>query len=201
MTRIATIELQHPQLGTTSRVFLARELLSRLTVEELEKQLGEHFSDDEDAARMVRIEAILRSGAPVCVSVHPGETSPPEYHAFVVDPAEPDTPLFATVLAPPSVVAELVAETPHVVMETATFQAMDSDVSLSGLRAAIERWAKRVFPALELPRFEVRPWPVEEVHSFLPPATDQSKGNVVPAGAPSELQRTDFPTPEELRSA
>jgi hypothetical protein len=197
MTPLATIELQLPGSERSGRAFLQRSVLPTVTVEALERRLAEVFLEPEDAPRLDRIERVLRGSDVVQVAVYPGESPPPEYHAYLRDPASPEEPLFACVLATPPVLSELLAEPPHILFETATFQAMSADSSPAGMLAAFEAWVGRLWPALLMPRVELRPWPVEQVHSQRP-AAPIAGGRVVPRGAPSRLRYTDYPTPEEL---
>jgi hypothetical protein len=44
-------------------------------------------------------------------------------------------------------------------METATFQAMDAEVSNATITAAVEAWAQRLWPALRVPTLRLSPWP------------------------------------------
>lgn len=196
MTRLAVIDLEVEKGGRSGRVFLERDLLERVTIAELEAELARQFIDPDDEDRMRLIEELLRQHETVQVAVFPGEESPPEYHAYVKDPGNPSSRWFACVLAPNPILYELVAEPPHALFETATFQVMAAEASPASMLAAIESWAKRVWPLLTLPKFEVLPWPVEEVHVEQLPLPDHPKGT--PRGAPARLPGTDYVLPEEL---
>lgn len=175
---------------------MARQLARQLAIDELESRLRDTFVEPDDEVRLDRIQSVLVQNESVQLSVYPGESTPPEYHVYVRDP-QSDEELSGCVLAPPPVVAELVAAAPHLVFETASFQACPEDTSPAGLLTGIKRWMARVWPDIDVPRIDLRPWPVHEVHSGLPPAPNVRAG-VVPKGAPSELPQTDFPTAEDL---
>jgi hypothetical protein len=153
--RLATIELEIPETGENGRVFLNRELLRETTVAILEKEFAATFVEPEDAPRMALIRQLLLPSlnTPIVVTVHPSEISPPEFHAFLKDPSSPCEPLFACVLAPMPVVAEMVAAAPQIVFETATFQAMAADTAPSKILAALEAWSRRMWPELPVPKF------------------------------------------------
>lgn len=191
----AIVDLDVRGSDQKGRVFLSKELLQSVTVDQLEAELSRRFIESDDRARMERIERLLRDNETLVVSVHPGETSPPEYHAFLRDPLDPDAPLFACVLAPSAVVARHLEEPPHLVFETATYQAMETDSSVPSMRTALEHWVRRVWPGVASPSFEVKPWPIEEIHVQPLPVAGRPKG--VPRGASQRLLTKDFPTPEE----
>lgn len=197
MTRIAMVELDQPGTGGLARVYLKRDLLEQYPLTELQRMLNELFVEDEDRDRLARIEVLLRTAASLRVSIYPGETSPPEYHVFIHDPASPGAPLFAFVLAPVAVISEMLADPPHLVFETATFQAVNNDTSPQALRSAVESWAARMWPGLKLPLLELRPWPIEEVHTRLP-SSPVAPPQFVPRNAPVLLDASDYPLPEEL---
>lgn len=163
MTPLAVIDLGVTESGHKGRAFLERELLRTTTLDDLERVFSASFVQPDDEARMRLIEQLFEKSDTVRVSVHPGESSPPEYHAYLCDPSTPEARLFACVLAPLPVIRELLAEPPHVLFETATFQAMLGDVNPTSMAHALEAWASRVWPDVNLPQFDVRPWPAEEV--------------------------------------
>jgi hypothetical protein len=200
MIRLATIELDVPGSNRKGRAFLDTELLRRTTIDELERELAVRFIEPDDEPRMQSIERLLRQGEVVQVAIHPGETVPPEYHAYLRDPSSPETPLFACVLAPRAVVLELLVDPPHVLFETATFQAMPDDGSPSAMLAALATWCRRVWPSIDVPRFDVMPWPVEELESHAAIARGRESKRA-PLGAPLILPGGDYPTTEELRTA
>lgn len=151
MTRLAVIDFDIPPSGRKGRAILERELLRTTTLDELEQAFANGFVQEEDEPRMRLIERLLQASSVVPVSVHPGMGSPPEYHAFLHDPASPETRLFACVLAPLPVILELLTESPHVLFETATFQALLGDVTPASMVAALDAWARRLWPELEPP--------------------------------------------------
>lgn len=195
MTRLAIIDLDVDASGRTGRAFLDRELLKTITTDELERNLADAFVQPEDEARMQLLERLLSENQVVQVSIHPGELSPPEYHVYLSNPHDPKVPLFACVLAPLPVISQLLEEPPFLLFETATFQALFGDSTHASMVAAVEAWARRVWPGLKLPRFDVRPWPLQHV----PEAVDlPKKGPRKPLGAPTVLPQGDYPTREEL---
>ncbi len=196
MTRLATIELEDPTTGQGGRVFLDRELLYTTTVEALEQEFVGAFVEPDDEPRMALLQQLFSRNESVLITVHPGENKPPEYHAFLKDPGNPNVPIFACVLAPMPVIVELVGRAPHVVFETAAFQAMAAETEPARMLAALEAWARRVWPTLRLPRFELSPWPVEEI-AATPIPMPLVAARRAPIGAPAFLDRSDYPTPEE----
>jgi hypothetical protein len=83
------------------------------------------------------------------------------------------------------------------VFESLTLQAMAADTEARRMVVALEAWARRVWPGMRLPRFELSPWPIGEV-SVSPLAMPLVASNVVPLGASASLDVSDYPTPEEL---
>lgn len=193
---LVTIELDVPGSSRRGRVFFTGELYGSVPLERLEAELAAAFIAPEDEARFKRIEDLLSRGATQQVAIYPGETQPPEYHMYLRDPALPEAPLFGCVLAPEAVVVSLLEEAPQILFETAIFQAMPNDTSPAALLAGVELWARRVFPDLKLPRFELFPWPVESLHVGAAAAKVERNG---PArGALLSLPANDYPTAEEL---
>lgn len=117
--KVATVELSLPGTNRVGRALLDRDLLATLDVAELEQRLAAHFADEEDEARLAKIEKILQTSETVRVDVLPGETAPPEYHVYFRDPADPQTRLFACVLAPEAVTEALLNEPPHLLFKAA----------------------------------------------------------------------------------
>jgi len=181
------IELSLPERHRAGRVFLEANLLPTVSLMELTRQLDQTFIEEEDQERMDLLERLLLNHESLQVTVFPGEETPPVYHAYIRDPLDTEAQLFACVLAPKPVISSLIASEPHVVFETATFQALDGDSSPATLQRGIEAWAGRVWPDLELPRLEVVPWPIEEVHIQ---ALQLDQLNL-PQGAPMKLARRE----------
>lgn len=197
MTRIATIQLSAPGGTGTARAFLPTEQLHRYALADLEHMLAACFEEDADRKRLERIEELARVDKLVRFSVHPGETSPPEYHVYVTDPADPEARLFACVLAPEPVIAQMVEEEPGPLFEVATFQGMGTDTWTAAIQLALEAWMRRLWPDLDLPQLVVLPWPIQEVHSHLPPSPATAPA-FVPRNARAVLDASDYPRPEEL---
>lgn len=197
MTRMAVIDLMVAGSDRSGRVYLDRDLLTQVTVAQLEEHLSRRFIDSEDNERMALIEALLRQKAALDVAVFPGEESPPVYHAYIKVPGDPDARLFACVLVPEPVVKAMVDESHQPSFETATFQVMPGDTTPTAMRNALEGWVRRVWPELPLPELTIRPWPIEEVHSRLPNSPTASPA-FVPRNASAVLDDPDYPLPEEL---
>jgi hypothetical protein len=190
------IELELPSSGRRGRAFLDRDLLNSNTIAVLERDLAENFVQPEDVVRTQLLERLLGESELVHVSIHPGELSPPEYHVYFRDQQAPETPLFGCILAPLPVISEMLAEPPHILLETATFQAMLGDNTPAAMIAALEDWSRRVWPQMKVPRFDVRPWPVETVPDTIELKTSNLRK--VPAGAGADLRMGDYPTSKEL---
>src|SRR5690606_11050536 len=131
------------------------------SIAELEQMLADCFLDDAGRKRVARLEDIAREYKELRLSVHPGETTPPEYHVYVTDPASPEARLFACVLAPDPVIAQMLEEEPGPLFETATFQGMGTDTGPAGVQLALEAWMRRLWPDLELPQLVVIPLPIQ----------------------------------------
>ena len=93
------------------------------------------------------------------METYPGETPPQELHIYLRASEVSEEPIFACVLAPPAVVRELASRPPHAVMETASFQVMDGDVTNAAVTAAVEAWVQRLWPAIRVPTLRLSPWP------------------------------------------
>jgi hypothetical protein len=197
MTRLASIQLSTAGSSGTARAFLHTEQIHRYSISDLEQMLAACFLDDADRKRLARVEDIARKHKEVRFSVHPGETTPPEYHVYVTDPASPGARLFVCVLAPEPVIAQMLDEEPGPLFETATFQGMGTDTGTAGIQLALEAWMRRLWPDLDLPQLVVLPWPIQDVHSRLPPSPAASPA-FVPRNAPALLDASDYPLPEEL---
>ncbi len=197
MIRLATIRLEAPNSTGTARAFLPTSQIHRYTIPELEGMLAACFADESDRRRIDRIKELAVTHGQLRFSVHPGETAPPEYHVYVTNPDEPEVRIFACVLAPEPVLIQMLEEESGPLFETATFQGIDTDTSTAGIQAALTNWMRRLWPETEQPQSVVRPWPIEEVHSNLPPAPQVDAASI-PKGALTLLPDKDFPTPEEL---
>lgn len=193
---LMAIHLRPPGSNQSGRVFLPASLFEPTMVDDLAMELGRQFIEDDDEARL---ELLLRElAAPkVTVKTLPSEHTPVAYYAYVRSQLQPGESLFACVLATTSVLEELIASPPHMVFETATFQAIGEEASAATLRAGLESWLHRVFPNHAVPRFSVVQWPeLEELQTFkertiaLPRM--QASRRVI-HGAPSQLDRPPYP--------
>jgi hypothetical protein len=164
--------------------------------------LGRIFVEEDDTARLDLLEqALIRRG--VVIETYPGESSPVELHAYVRAGDVSEAPIFACVLASMAVVEHLVAMPPHVVLETATFQVIDNDLSRASITAGLEAWVRRVWPLGSVPRITLKEWPDIEVSSYLSTALAPQwpRMHLTPSrmhNAPQSLSRQDFVSPEEL---
>ena len=150
------------------RAFLTLDALRKMSEETIGSLLSTRFVDEDDAKRLPLLERAL-SQPSVTIETYPGEIPPHELHAYVVDAEAPDAPIFGCVLAPLALVHELMAEAPHVVLETATLQVIDGDVTNASVISAIEAWVGRVWPAIRVPAVRLKqiqygdslvsPWP------------------------------------------
>ena len=140
------------------RAFLTLDALRKMSEETIGSLLSTRFVDEYDAKRLPLLERAL-SQPSVTIETYPGEIPPHELHAYVVDAEAPDAPIFGCVLAPLALVHELMAEAPHVVLETATLQVIDGDVTNASVISAIEAWVGRVWPAIRVPAVRLSPWP------------------------------------------
>jgi hypothetical protein len=188
VTHLAIVDLDMAKNSRSGRVFLDRDQLDNQTVAELKAKLEECFVESDDEERMGLIENLIDRHDVLQVVVFPGEQSPPEYHAYLRTPGAPDERLFACVLAPEPIIRQLVERGTGVVFETATFQGMQGDTTPIAMQAAVESWARRVWPGHELPRFEVLPWPIENVHTT---AEGQLRAQESPRGAPVKVDRKE----------
>jgi hypothetical protein len=118
----------------------------------------------EQAEKVLDYRAIhgaraLTQAPDVTVEIYPGETPPQELHVYLRVAEISDAPIFACVLAPPDVVRELASRPPHVVMESASLQFMDSDLSNAAITTAVEAWIRRLWPRVRVPTLRLSPWP------------------------------------------
>lgn len=202
MTPLVVVELEIPGSKQRGRAFLAREHWAHPSIDLLERELSTHFVEAEDPPRLCHLERIVSSGLPIRTTVHPGFSSPPEYHAYLHDP-ESNAPLLACVLAPLAVIVEMIAEPPHAVFETATFQAIGVETTPFALCRGLEEWASRVWPNFAKPEFDLHPWPIETVEPIAQRDAKIAKTspNQAPEGALPILEVGDYPNDEELRAS
>jgi hypothetical protein len=155
---LASVELRIPNSDWWGRAFLPVAVLSSVSVDDLTAALSRTFVSDEDIERLALLKHALARTA-VTVETYPGETTPQELHVYLRVAEVSDDPIFACVLAPPPVVRELASRPPHVVMETASFQAMGGDVTNASITSAVEAWVRRMWPTLRVPTLLLSPWP------------------------------------------
>lgn len=203
---LASVELRVPDSDRRGRAFLPVDVLPNLNVDELTAAFNRAFIEEDDPERLALLQRALSRPA-VTVETYPGETPPQELHVYVRAPEVSDDPIFACVLAPPTVVRELASRPPHVVMETASFQVMDSEVSNAAVTAAVEAWAQRLWPALRVPMLRLSPWPgpVETEEGALEFLRQFPEAGALPTGVladatfspPADLVAPEFLLPEQ----
>jgi hypothetical protein len=148
---LASIELQVPDSDCTGRAFLPVHLLGSVDPCELATTFGREFVEENEVDRFSLLERAIAHPA-VTVETYPGATPPLELHVYLRAAEISDAPIFACVLAPLDVVRELASRPPHLVMETASLQVMESgEITNASIVAAIETWMRRVWPAMRVP--------------------------------------------------
>ena len=155
---LASIELRVLNSDRWGRAFLPVDVLSSVSLDKLAAAFNRTFIEDDDAERLALLERALARAA-VTVETYPGETPPQELHVYLRVAEVSGDPIFACVLASPPVIRELASRPPHVVMETASFQAMGGDVTNASITSAVEAWIRRMWPALRVPSLLLSPWP------------------------------------------
>jgi hypothetical protein len=155
---LASVEVRVHQSARWGRLFLPVTRLRNASLETLEADFNRDFVENHELKRLSLLEAALAHPA-VTVETYPGETPPQEVHVYLRAPEVSDDPIFACVLAPPDVVRDLASRPPYLVMETASFQAMEGDVTNASIMAAIELWARRLWPFRRVPALRLSPWP------------------------------------------
>jgi hypothetical protein len=195
---LASVELRvSDDSGRWGRAFLPVDVLRTIRVEELAAAFDRAFIEQDDLKRFALLERALAFPS-VTVEIYPGETPPQEFHIYFRVPSVSDDPIFACVLAPPSVVRELASRAPHVVFETASFQATDGAVSNASIASAVDTWARRVWPELHVPTLLLSPWPAHvgaadtvaalyKLRQFPPPTVGKISGGPETFSPPSDL--------------
>jgi hypothetical protein len=208
---LASVELQVHGSARWGRIFLPVEQLRENPLQHLTVMFNRDFIEPNEAKRFALLEQALRDAA-LTVETYPGETPPEELHVYLRAAQVSEFPIFACVLAPPAVVKELVSQPPHFVMETASLQVMEGDVTNAQVLAAIEAWIGRVWPEIRVPTLRLSPWPgpVEEkeraLDDFLRPfrpgalPAEWSPQDALPFSPPSDLVDKNF-LPPPMRAA
>lgn len=158
----AAIHLRIPGTDQKGRAFVPTAQLDKINVDELSRHFSECFveKDDEERNRLLGEALAARR---IVIETYPGENEPIEYHCYVRSPEVSNAPLFACVLAPTAVVEHLLSFPPHIVFETSTFEAIGEEASAAAIKAGIESWVKRVWPAAITPAIKLVQWPdIEE---------------------------------------
>jgi hypothetical protein len=156
--RIATLDLNMAGSERHGRAFFSADQFAAINTADLVTAFERGFADAEDWQRLTLLERVLARQSLTFVT-YPGEETPTEWHAYVVAPDASEAPIFACVLAPTAVIRHLLSEPPHMVLETATFQSLGDDVTISSIAAALEAWIHRVFPDARVPQLHISPWP------------------------------------------
>jgi hypothetical protein len=155
---LAAVTLQRSGGPQSGRVFLPVDMVSPETNHALKADFERTFLDEDDVARLALLERAVASPT-VTVETYPGYETPQELHAYVRAPAVSPAPIFACVLGSLDLVEHLVKQPPHSVMETASFQAVESELTDASIIAAIESWIGRLWPSVPLPKVLLSPWP------------------------------------------
>jgi hypothetical protein len=177
---LVCVELLVPGSRQRGRCFVSLNLLKTLDLATLAEELGRQFVEDDDTERLALLRRALDLPT-VTFETYRGETAPYELHAYVRTAEVSDAPIFATVLAPMPVIEQLASTPPHIVLETATLQAITEEPTTASIVAALETWARRIWPESRVPRIVLSPWPGP---------TESREGSV-------EILRL-FPTPAEV---
>lgn len=191
---LVAVHLRLPASNQSGRAFLPASLLTHVKIDDLASALGSRFVEEDDVARLSLLRDELAAHT-VTVETFPSEHTPVAHYAYVRAINRPGESLFACVLAPTAVLEDLVQSPPHVVLETATFQAIGDDASTVALKAGLESWLHRVFPEHATPAFRLVQWPDIEAKSasLKLPRLPLSQKAIV--GAPSQVGRSPIPIP------
>jgi hypothetical protein len=185
--QIASIELSLPGSNQRGRAFFDADFHGSIPRKELQAQFERTFIDDDDKPRLERLREVLKRPS-VVVELYPGDGSPVEFHAYV-RPVGETGHIFACVLGPTAFVRMMLAASPHVALETSTFQAIADDPTPIALLAGVQAWITRLWPGMPLPHIELNEWPdvegsvLRQVSSVL---LELSKAKMV--DAPEELK-------------
>ncbi|MGH7295947.1 MAG: hypothetical protein ACRELB_13485 [Polyangiaceae bacterium] len=203
---LASIELRVPDSHQWGRAFIPADRIRAVDLDELSALFNRSFLEEDDHERVALLERALRHRA-VTVETYPGETAPQELHVYVRVPEVSEHPIFACVLAPPDVVRELASRPPYVVMETASFQALDGDITNASVQAALEAWIHRMWPSVRVPSLRLSPWPgpIETVEGALEFLGSFPEVTALPNGSfaistfvpPGNLVAPEFLLPEQ----
>jgi len=193
---LVSINLQVLSTGQRGRVFTQTSELTDMDIGALASELERRFVEEDDKARLVLLQKALALPE-VTVQTYPGETSPAELHAYVRAAGVSDTPIFACVLATTAVVEHLLAQRPHIVFETASFQEIGDQASPSAIVAGMGAWARRVWPRTTMPKIKLSEWPELELQ-ILVPQTRIQLSSAPMREAPPALTLSDYPNVEEL---
>ncbi|MCC6521901.1 MAG: hypothetical protein IT373_04505 [Polyangiaceae bacterium] len=202
---LGAVELTVPGSARRGRAFFPANRSAALSLDELATELAERFVEQDDHQRLVLLRRALSQRA-VTIETYRGETPPHELHAYLRAPEVSDAPLFACVLAPMAVVEHLVSMPPHVVFETATFQALGDPQTSASIIAALEAWVSRVWPGAEVPAIRLSPWPgpvdtpagtVEILRLFPTTGAQTDASAAAQFSPPSSLVADEFSLPRE----
>lgn len=199
---LASVELRVLNSDRWGRVFLPVDVLPGINLREVAAAFNRTFSEPDDMERLSLLERALARSV-VTVETYPGETPPQELHVYLRVAEVSDDPIFACVLAPPPVVRELASQSPHLVMETGSFQAMSGEVTNASITSGVEAWIRRMWPTIRVPTLLLSPWPgpietKEGALEFLRlfPSAAESPGDLTSAPAafspPADLVAQEF---------
>jgi hypothetical protein len=155
---LASLELTMPGLKQRGRVFASFRALKAFDIAALTDLFSSRFVEEDDVERLRLLKSALTPHT-VTFETYRGEMAPYELHAYVRASEVSEAPIFATVLAPMSVVEHLASMPPHIVLETATLQAITEEPTTASIVAALETWIRRIWPEQRVPTIVLSPWP------------------------------------------
>jgi hypothetical protein len=165
--------------GRRARVFSRNPLVPTQSWEELARA----DTDDDDLARLARIEPLLRTGR-VSGMAHPGVDPPDVVHVFLG--TAPSDRTFACVIVSEPRLQQMLQESAVVVEGVSLEVAHARFLRPRALRAALEAWVERNFPGVPVPMLDVSPWMDPDATPVFPPAGLRSL-----AGAPASWSPAD----------
>jgi hypothetical protein len=192
---LASVDLCVPESGQRGRVFLPLDLLKTISEEEMASHLGRCFVEEDDEARLSLLKKVIARGH-IIVETYPGETSPVEMHAYVRWPEDSASRIFACVMGNMAVVERMLSIPPHIVSETATFQAVEHDYSPATITAGLISWVNRVWPGTEIPRIKLEDWAEIEVAKLWQQDLSSPCPRIQLSSEPALGARNDLGTPD-----
>jgi hypothetical protein len=144
MPGLAFVNMCVPETGQRGRAFMPYGESGGKNTPDLALHFRLNFAEDADQAREHLLSRLVDQRF-ITVEILPGEASE-ELHAYVLA----DVPVFGCILAPMTVVAEMLTVSPYVVIETSSFQVID-DTTPESISAGLQTWIARVWPGNSVP--------------------------------------------------